>query len=148
MLIPGTKKEDLLKVPGTKKEDFLEGQFASPKQTRRISWKDNRTSWRARFAYLGDKEGGQPEVCLSGDKEGGLPGGPVCFLGTKKEDFLEGQFAFPGDEEGGLPGGPVCLSRGDKEGGLPGGPVCFSREQRRRTSWEDFWSFRNTGPEA
>ena len=39
--------------------------------------------------------------------------------GTKKEDFLEGQFAFPGDKEGGLPGGPICLSRG----------------QRRRTSW-------------
>ena len=54
-----------------------------------------------------------------GDKEGGLPGGPVCLSGTKKEDFLEGQFAYPGD----------------KGGGLPGGPVCFSRGQRRRTSW-------------
>ena len=82
----------------------------------------------------------------------------MLFPGTKKEDFLEGQFAFPGDKEGGLPGGPVCLSRGqrrrtswrasllilktkkedflegqfafpgDEEGGLPGGQVCFSRQ--------------------
>ena len=103
-------------IPGTKKEDFLEGQFA----------------------YPGDKEGGLPgrPVCLCQDKEGGLPGGPVCLSrgqrrrtswratqftlktkkedllipGTKKEDFLEGQFAFPGNKEGGLPGGQVCLS--------------------------------------
>ena len=44
----------------------------------------------------------------------------MLLPGTKKEDFLEGQFAYPGDKEGGLPGGPVCLSRG----------------QRRRTSWK------------
>ena len=43
----------------------------------------------------------------------------MLIPGTKKEDFLEGKFAYPGDKEEGLPGVPVCLSRG----------------QRRRTSW-------------
>ena len=111
LLIQGTKKKDFLEdqfaCPGTKKEDFfLEGQFA----------------------YPGDKEGGLPggPICLSRGQRR-RTSWPVCFLGTKKEDlpgtkkedFLEGQFAYPGD----------------KEGGLPGGPVCFSRGQRRRTSW-------------
>ena len=89
----------------------------------------------------------------------------LLIPGTKKEDFLEGQFAYPGDKEGGpvkeggLPGGlefaypgdkeglliPGTKKEdfledqfaylGDKEGGLHGGPICLSRGQRRRTSW-------------
>ena len=65
-------------------------------------------------------------------------------VGTKKEDFLEGQFAYPEEKEGGFlegqfaypgdkegGGGQFAYPR-DKEGGLPGGPV---RGQTRRTSW-------------
>ena len=78
--------------------------------------------------------------------------------GTKKEDVLDGQFAYPVDKEGGLPGEDflegLCYlgtkedflqtqfaCAGDKEfahpqnkGGFPGNTIRLCREQRRRIS--------------
>ena len=48
------------------------------------------------------------------------------MLGTKKEDLLEGQFAYPGDKEGRPAGEPVRLC---------GGHIRLSWGQRRRTCW-------------
>ena len=139
---PGTKKEDFLEskfaYPG--KEGRLLGLPGGPVCLSR--GQRRRTSWRASLLIPETKKEDflEGQFAYPGDKAGGLPGGPVCFSrgqrrrtswragqrrrtswranllipGTKKEDFLKGQFASPGDKEGGLPGGPVCLSRGQR----------------------------------
>ena len=54
----------------------------------------------------------------------------MLILRTKKEDFLEGQFA---KKQTFLEGQFAYLLI--KEGRLPGGPVCLSWRPRMRTSW-------------
>ena len=54
-----------------------------------------RTSWRTdQLAYRGGGQRRRTSWRAS-----------LLIPQTKKEDFLEDQFAYPGDEEGGLPGG-------------------------------------------
>ena len=141
-------------VPGTQKEDFLETQFAcaGDKEGGRAGrpvclsrGQRRRTSWRGLP--------GRP--LLSGD-EGGLPANPIRLCrgqricpspeqrriswkhnslvsGTKKEDFLQGQFAYPGDKDGGNPANSFAPGT-KKEDSCRPVCVCLSWVQRRMTS--------------
>ena len=109
-LMLGAKKENLPKgrlacsrvfacLVGTE-EDLPEGQSASS------------LSGRA-FAYREDKEGGPAggsgRFCW--EQRRSTCGRAFAYLGTKKEDLLEGQFACPGHREIIRPAGrPVRLS--------------------------------------
>ena len=65
----------------------------------------------------------------------------------KKEDLLEGQFAYVlGTKKTDLPEGWLAYP-GDKEGGPAGGLVRLCWRQRRRTCWRASWLILGTKKE-
>ena len=149
--ILGTKKKGFLEgqlhILGTKKEIFLEGQFAYPgdkeggpvpcRSAVSLSAGTKKKAAGEQLAYPRSKEGGPAgePVCLScGQRRRTCLRASLLILETKKDDFVEGQFAYPGTKKEGFLEGQFAYP-GDKGEGRPGGPVCLSRRQRRKASW-------------